>query len=174
MYTLCVKERKHSTKKLRFKRVSYHQPPPPQDRAQLPPCHLSWSVSLQQVHHFFILLQVFICPAQCPCNKFIIFHFSFFCKFSFVLICAPATRSLRQLFICHLSWSGPYNKVLVPATWSWSLQQGHLMQFVICLVRCPCNKIISSSLSFLLISVICHLQVVKYPGPLKQLLKKNQ
>ena len=120
-----------------------------------------------------------ICPGQCPCNKinsdrpFNIFHFSFFCKFSFVLICAPATRSLRQLFICHLSWSGPYNKVLVPATWSWSLQQGHLMQFVICLVRCPCNKVISSSLSFLLISVICHLQVVKYPGPLKQLLKEK-
>ena len=29
MYTHCVKERKHSTKKLRFKSVSYHQPPPP-------------------------------------------------------------------------------------------------------------------------------------------------
>ena len=47
------------------------------------------------------------------------------------------------------------------------------MQFVICLVRCPCNKVISSSLSFLLISVICHLQVVKYPGPLKRLLKEK-
>ena len=47
------------------------------------------------------------------------------------------------------------------------------MQFVICLGRCPCKKIISSSLSFLLISVICRLQVVKYPGPLKQLLKEK-
>ena len=81
---------------------------------------------------FFILLQVFICPDLCPCNK--ITQATFY--LSFVLV-----WSLQQG-----PGLGPYNMVLVPTTrssnavchlsCSVSLQQGHLQQFVILTDQC--------------------------------------